>query len=80
MDKTIKDKISSLCDIPEENIIESVNVATIYQIPLVFKNQNLERILEKKLKLKRIPADLENWERLTNNIINPKNTVSIAIV
>ena len=80
MDQSIKEKISSLCDIPEENIIESVNVSTIYQIPLVFKNQNLERILEKKLNLKRKTADLSNWERLTNNIINPKNKVSIAIV
>jgi len=80
MDKSTKDKISSLCDIPEENIIESVNVDTIYQIPLIFKNQNLERVLEKKLKLKRKTADLENWERLTNNIISPKWKVSIWIV
>lgn len=79
MDKSTKDKISSLCDIPEENIIESVNVKTIYEIPLVFKKQNLERILEKKLKLKRQTADLSNWERLTQNIISPENSVSIWI-
>ncbi|MDD2871306.1 MAG: CTP synthase (glutamine hydrolyzing) [Candidatus Gracilibacteria bacterium] len=79
MDKSTKDKISSLCDIPEENIIESVNVKTIYEIPLVFKKQNLERILEKKLKLKRQSADLSNWERLTQNIISPENSVSIGI-
>lgn len=80
MDKSIKEKISSICDIPEENIIESVNVETIYEIPLIYKNQNLERILEKKLKLKRKTANLENWERLTKNIISPNNKVDIAIV
>lgn len=80
MEQSIKEKISSLCDIPEENIIESVNVETIYEIPLVFKRQNLERILEKKLKLKRKVADLKNWEKLTKNIISPKYTVSIWIV
>ncbi len=80
MDKSIKEKISNLCDIDEENIIESVNVSTIYEIPLVFKRQNLERILEKKLKLKRKIADLENWERLTKNIITPKKEVAIWIV
>ncbi len=80
MDKNIKEKISSLCDILEENIIESVNVSTIYQIPLSFKNQNLERVLEKKLKLKKKIANLDNWERLTNNIISPKYNTSIGIV
>ncbi|MDP2090039.1 MAG: CTP synthase (glutamine hydrolyzing) [Candidatus Gracilibacteria bacterium] len=80
MDKSIKDKISSLCDIPEENIIESVNVDSIYEIPLVYKKQNLERVLEKKLNLKKSIANLDNWERLTKNIISPKNKVSIAIV
>lgn len=80
MDKSIKEKISSLCDIDEENIIESVNVKSIYQIPLVFKKQNLERVLEKKLKLKRQIANLENWERLTNNIIFPEKDIYIWIV
>lgn len=80
MEKAIKEKISNLCDIDEENIIESVNVTSIYEIPLVFKKQNLERILEKRLKLKRKVADLDNWEKLVKNIISPDKKVSIWIV
>jgi len=77
MNEAIKEKISSICDIPNENIIESVNVKTIYEIPLVFKKQNLERILEKKLKLKRKVADLDLWKNLTNNIISPKYNITV---
>jgi len=80
MNEAIKEKISSICDIPNENIIESVNVKTIYEIPLVFKKQNLERILEKKLKLKRKVADLDLWKNLTNNIISPKYNITVWIV
>lgn len=80
MTDDIKEKISSLCDIDEENIIESVNVKTIYEIPLLFKKQNLEKILEKKLNLKKKKADLDKWKKLTKNIISPKYKVSVWIV
>ncbi|PID87643.1 CTP synthetase [Candidatus Gracilibacteria bacterium] len=80
MSREIKNKISCLCDISEENIIESVNVETIYEIPLIFKKQCLEKILEKKLKLKKKKADLDRWEELTKNIILPKYDISIGIV
>ncbi len=80
MSREIKNKISCLCDISEENIIESVNVETIYEIPLIFKKQCLEKILEKKLKLKKKKADLDRWEELTKNIILPKYDISIWIV
>lgn len=80
MELTVKEKISNLCDIDIDSIIESINVESIYQIPLSFKKQNLERILEKKLNLKMKNADLKKWETLTNNIINPKYIVSIWIV
>lgn len=80
MENSIKEKISSICDIPEENIIESVNVKTIYEIPLLFKKQNLERILEKKLKLDKKIANLDNWERLTKNILLPKKEIYIWII
>lgn len=77
----VKEKISLFCNVREEAVIEARDVDVIYQIPLVFKDQGLDKIILRHFNLRRKSSDLKGWQK---NVIvpalNPKHKISIAVV
>lgn len=77
----VKAKISLFCNVPQGAVIEAVDVPTIYEIPLVFKNQKLDRIILRHFGLRAKKSDLKDWqEKVVERIIHPKNKTTIAVV
>lgn len=77
----VKEKISLFCNVKKEAVIESPDKQTIYQIPLVFKEQILDEIILSHFKFICKSSDLKDWEnRVVNRVLNPKNKVTIAVV
>lgn len=76
----IKKKISLFCSIPNENIIEAVDVNNIYQIPVNFHKQHIEQIIQKQFGLKEKKANIKYWEELVSTVENLKGEVHIALV
>ncbi len=76
-----KRKISLFCNVQIENVIETVDVKTIYEAPISFFNQKLDKQVLKyfKLKSKRKP-NLKPWKKITNTVLNTRKTVNIAII
>jgi len=74
-------KISLFCNVPIDNVIETVDVRTIYEAPISFYNQKLDKQVLKffKLKPKKKP-DLSPWKKITNIVLNAKKSVNIAII
>ena len=74
-------KISLFCNVPIDNVIETVDVRTIYEAPISFFNQKLDKQILKffKLKPKKRP-DLTPWKKITNIVLNAKKSVNIAII
>ncbi len=74
-------KISLFCNVPIDNVIETVDVRTIYEAPISFYNQKLDKQVLKyfKLKPKKRP-DLTPWKKITNIVLNAKKLVNIAII
>ena len=74
-------KISLFCNVPIENVIETVDVRTIYEAPISFYNQKLDKQVLKffKLKPKKI-ANLTPWKKITKIVLNTKKSVNIAII
>ncbi len=74
-------KISLFCNVPIDNVIETVDVRTIYEAPISFYNQKLDRQVLKffKLKPKKRP-NLSPWKKITNIVLNTKKSVNIAII
>lgn len=77
-DKT-KDKISMFCNVPKENVTSNPDVDEVYEIPLVLKKEGLGKVVNSKLEIGRRKRDLQNWEKLVNNLKNPNKEISIAI-
>ena len=74
-------KISLFCNVPIDNVIETVDVRTIYEAPISFYNQKLDKQVLKffKLKPKKRP-NLNPWKKITKIVLNTKKFVNIAII
>lgn len=77
----IRKKVALFCNVEIEAVIESRDVKTIYEVPLLMHKEKLDIIILKKLGLKTLnEPDLTNWQNFVNRIKNPKKTVDIALV
>ena len=77
----VKEKISLFCNVRKEAVIESPDMDSIYQVPLVFKKQILDEIILSHFKLICKFSDLKDWERgVVNKVLNPKYKVVIAVI
>ena len=74
-------KISLFCNVPIDNVIETVDVRTIYEAPISFFNQKLDKQVLKYFKLKsKKRANLSPWKKITKIVLNTKQSVNIAII
>ena len=79
--KTERKKISLFCNVPIDNVIETVDVKTIYEAPISFHKEKLdERVLSYfNIKSKKLP-NLSKWKNITSRVLNPKKDVNIGII
>lgn len=78
---SVKEKISLFCNVKKEAVIESPDKDSIYQVPLVFKEQILDEIILSHFKLICKSSDLKEWEKsVVNRVLNPKNKITIAVI
>ncbi len=74
-------KISLFCNVSIENVIETVDVRTIYEAPISFYNEKLDKQVLKYFKLKpRKKVNLLPWKKITKTVLNTNRTVNIAII
>ena len=74
-------KISLFCNVPFENVIETVDVKTIYEAPISFNKEKLDKIVLKYFKLKsKKNVDLNPWKKITNVVLKTKPKVNIGLI
>ncbi|MEA3331479.1 MAG: CTP synthase [Campylobacterota bacterium] len=78
--KTFKKKLAMSCDVPQDSVIEALDAATIYDIPVTFLRQNILKPIAKELELGELNPDMEAWDTLVKKIVQPKNRTVIGFV
>jgi len=78
--KDIKSKIALFCNVEEEAVITAKDVASIYEVPLVFSREGVDTLVFKYLRLEAKDRDLKDWEEIVRRVYNPKAEVTIGIV
>ncbi len=76
----IKRKIALFCNVDFGCVIESPDVQSIYQVPLLFHEQGLDREACQRLRLDTKDPDLRSWSAMTDRILQPTRVVRIAVV
>src|SRR5689334_206109 len=80
LSKELKGKIALFCNVEDEAVITAKDVASIYELPLVFHKEGVDRLVIKYLHLQAGEADLAKWEDLVHRVYNPQGEVNIALV
>lgn len=79
--KDLRRKLALFCNVHINAVIEAIDVPLIYQVPVVMKKENLDKIVCSKLKLPtKGEPDLERWNQFLEKLQNPKDTVRIGLI
>jgi CTP synthase len=76
----IKRKIAGFCNVDFDCVIESPDVASIYEIPIRFREQGFDRVACERLRLETREPDLTAWKAMVERILHPHHRVRIAVV
>jgi CTP synthase len=74
-------KIALFCNVRPEAVIQALDVASIYDVPLAYHREGLDREVLAAFGITGAPKpDLSRWEAISNGIAQPEGEVTIAIV
>ncbi|HLF20841.1 MAG TPA: CTP synthase, partial [Bacteroidota bacterium] len=79
LSRELRAKIALFCNVETDSVVEGRDVSSIYEVPLVFENEHLPKIVIEKLNLKCGKPDLRSWTRLVNRVKKPGGHVRIAV-
>lgn len=81
LSKDMEEKLALFCDIKKDAVIQAVDASSIYELPLMMKDEGLDDIVVERLGLDcRESADMSEWVEIVEKIKNPKDKITIAIV
>jgi CTP synthase len=75
----VREKIALFTNVEPECVVDGRDVQTIYEVPLVYAEQEVDEIILEKLDLTCPRPNLRDWKRLVERIKNPAGTVAIAV-
>ncbi|MEG2755211.1 MAG: CTP synthase [Mucinivorans sp.] len=77
----VKRKVAQFCNVEKDAVVESIDVPTIYEVPLKMLEQKLDLVALRKLGLDyERPIDLEKWRIFVDKVKNPTRELHIGLV
>jgi CTP synthase len=76
----LKRKIGLFCDIDASAVVECRDASTLYEVPLMLREEGLDEIVVNHLKLTTNQPDMREWEGLVERVKSLHKTTEIAIV
>ncbi len=79
LSREVKSKIALFCNLEDQAVITAKDVESIYEVPLTFAREGVDRLALKYLHMETPEPDLSKWSDLVRRCYNPADEVSIAI-
>lgn len=77
----IRKKVALFCNVNLDSVIESIDVSTIYEVPLLMQKEKLDTTVLSKLNLPLgEKPELKKWKQFIATLKKPKHSVKIALV
>ncbi len=80
LSEDIRKKISNLCNVDLDAVIEALDTSPIYRIPIMFEERGLDTIVMKKLGIESQSQDLKEWREMLEKVIEPSREIRIAAI
>jgi CTP synthase len=77
----IKKKVALFCNVEADAVVESLDVSTIYEVPLKMLEEKLDQTVLRKLALPITEKpQLKEWREFLKRLKNPKHSISVGLV
>ncbi len=76
----LKRKISRLCDVPPEAVVNAADADSLYEIPLVLHEEGLDAVVCDLLRFEDLPLELSPWRDLVNRVESASEPVRIGLI
>jgi len=81
LSKELRRKIALFCNVSPSAVIESIDASSIYDVPLLMREEKLDEVVLEKLKIENAkPSNIAEWENFVNRLKNPAKTIDIGLV
>ena len=81
LDSDLRKKIALFCNVEQKCVIESIDAKTIYEVPLLMKEEKLDEVVCEKLSLQgKEHYELKKWNQFLNHLSEPEHTTEIALI
>ena len=81
IDQSVREKVALFCNVGIDSVVQSINVPTIYDVPLKMLEEKLDLTVLRKLNLEiKDEIDLSSWNNFLVRLKNPTQTIEIGIV
>lgn len=75
----IKSKIALFCNVNKSEVFSAYNCKTIYEVPLVLHNQEMDNIVLDRLNLPDLNINIDKWNHFVADLHKPEKEIKIAI-
>ena len=76
----LRRKISNLCDVPVEGVVNAADASSLYAIPLVLHEEGLDAYVCRILGLDDHPVDLTGWEEIVARVEAATTPVRVGLI
>ncbi|MBQ3204557.1 MAG: CTP synthase [Alistipes sp.] len=81
LSEEVRRKVALFCNVTPDAVVESIDVPTIYEVPLRMHAQHLDDVILRKLGVTdAAEPDLSSWEQFVEKVKHPASEVKIALV
>ncbi|MEQ9266636.1 MAG: CTP synthase [Balneolaceae bacterium] len=80
LDESIRSKVARFCNVEIEDVIESIDARSIYEVPILMQGEGLDSRVIEKLNLDTKEPQLDNWLGFVEAVCNPSGAIKIALV
>jgi CTP synthase len=79
MSKEVREKIALFTNVDPDSVVDGRDVSTIYEVPLVYAEQEVDEIVLEKLEMTCPRPNLREWKKFVDRVKNPGGRVRIGI-
>lgn len=80
LDEQIKGKIALFCNVPQDHVLQNLDMDVLYEAPLAMEQEHLAEVACRCLNLPCPKPNLEDWEAMIHAWKNPEKEVTVALV
>jgi CTP synthase len=80
IDRAVLEKMAMFCNVSPDAVFQSIDVETVYKLPLLFAEQGLDKKISALLNIWSRSSQLDTWTDVVRRIVQPSKRVTIGFI